>query len=122
VSSGAETAAAIMLAAWKAPGWFPYRQLPRSVRVPHRRLLSKGFAFGGYRSQRLSGGAVLSRQAAAGMAKKPDRRSRSSGKSARSPAKHVWLGDVEAPDEAAAMEKAAAEFNVPAKRLMALRR
>jgi hypothetical protein len=34
----------------------------------------------------------------------------------------VWLGTVESPDEAAAMEKAATEFKVPAKRLMALRR
>lgn len=36
--------------------------------------------------------------------------------------KAVWLGAVEAPDEAAAIEKAAAEFKVPAKTLMALRR
>jgi hypothetical protein len=36
--------------------------------------------------------------------------------------KAVWLGEVEAPDEAAAMAKAAATFKVPAKRLMALRR
>jgi hypothetical protein len=36
--------------------------------------------------------------------------------------KAVWLGAVEAPDEAAAMEKAAAEFRVPANRLMAIRR
>jgi hypothetical protein len=34
----------------------------------------------------------------------------------------VRLGDVEATDEAAATEKAAAEFKGPAKRLMALRR
>ena len=34
----------------------------------------------------------------------------------------VWLGEVEAPDEAAATEKGAAEFRVPANRLMALRR
>jgi hypothetical protein len=33
--------------------------------------------------------------------------------------KAVWLGAVEAPDEGAAMEKAAAEFKVPANRLMA---
>jgi hypothetical protein len=26
----------------------------------------------------------------------------------------LWLGEVEAPDEAAAMEKAAAEFKLPA--------
>jgi hypothetical protein len=37
-------------------------------------------------------------------------------------AKGVRLGIVEAPDEAAAIEKAAAEFNVPANRLMAIRR
>jgi hypothetical protein len=36
--------------------------------------------------------------------------------------KAVWLGDVEAPDEAGAMEKAAAEYKVAASRLMALRR
>jgi hypothetical protein len=36
--------------------------------------------------------------------------------------KAVWLGAVEATDETAAMEKAAAEFNVPANRLMAIRR
>jgi hypothetical protein len=36
--------------------------------------------------------------------------------------KAVWHGEVEAPDEAAAMEKAAAEFKVPATRLMTLRR
>jgi hypothetical protein len=36
--------------------------------------------------------------------------------------KLVWLGDVEAPDEAAALEKAAAEFKVPANRLMTIRR
>ena len=36
--------------------------------------------------------------------------------------KAVWLGDVEPPDEAAAMEKAAVEFKLPINRLMALRR
>jgi hypothetical protein len=36
--------------------------------------------------------------------------------------KAVWLGDVEAPDEAAAMDKAAAEFKQYAAKLMALRR
>jgi hypothetical protein len=34
----------------------------------------------------------------------------------------VWLGEVEASDEAAAMEKAAAEFKVPAAGLMAIQR
>jgi hypothetical protein len=36
--------------------------------------------------------------------------------------KAVWLGTVQAADEATAMEKAAAEFKVPANRLMAIRR
>jgi hypothetical protein len=36
--------------------------------------------------------------------------------------KAVRLGAVEVPDEATAMEKAAAEFKVPANRLMAIRR
>jgi hypothetical protein len=36
--------------------------------------------------------------------------------------KAIWLAAVEAPDETAAMEKAAIEFKVAAKRLMALRR
>jgi hypothetical protein len=36
--------------------------------------------------------------------------------------KAVWLGNVEAPDETAAIEKGAAEFKVPATRLMAIRR
>jgi hypothetical protein len=44
-----------------------------------------------------------------------------------SASKAVWLGEVEAPDEAAATEKGAAEkapaeFKVPVKRLMAIRR
>jgi hypothetical protein len=34
----------------------------------------------------------------------------------------VWLGTVEALDESAAVEKAAAEFKVPANRLMSIRR
>jgi hypothetical protein len=51
------------------------------------------------------------------------RRSRSSGTSHKFTSKKaVWLGEVEAPDEAAAMVKGAAEFKVPAKRLMAIRR
>jgi hypothetical protein len=36
--------------------------------------------------------------------------------------KAVWLGEVEAPDESAAMEKAAEEYKVGAKRLIAFRR
>jgi hypothetical protein len=36
--------------------------------------------------------------------------------------KAVWLGEVEAPDDASAMEKAATEIKVAANRLMAIRR
>jgi hypothetical protein len=36
--------------------------------------------------------------------------------------KLVWLGDVETPDEAAAIGRAAEEFKVSANRLMAIRR
>jgi hypothetical protein len=36
--------------------------------------------------------------------------------------KAAWLGIVEAPDEATATEKAAAEFKVPVTRLMTIRR
>jgi hypothetical protein len=36
--------------------------------------------------------------------------------------KAVWLGNVEAPDQASAIEKGAAEFKVGANRLMAARR
>ncbi len=36
--------------------------------------------------------------------------------------KAVWLGNVEATDEAAAIEKGAAEFKVTATRLLAVRR
>ena len=37
-------------------------------------------------------------------------------------AKQTWVGTVEAPDEATAIEKAAAEFRVPATRLDAVAR
>jgi hypothetical protein len=33
----------------------------------------------------------------------------------------IWIGEVEAPDEAAAIEKAAEQFNVPATKLMVTR-
>jgi hypothetical protein len=36
--------------------------------------------------------------------------------------KAAWLGIVEAPDERTAIEKAAAEFKVPANRLLVVRR
>jgi hypothetical protein len=56
------------------------------------------------------------------MAKKPEPPKPVIWKVYKIASKSVWLGDVEAPNEAAAMEKAAAEFRVPANRLMALRR
>jgi hypothetical protein len=37
-------------------------------------------------------------------------------------AKQTWVGTVEAPDEATAIEKAAAEFRVPAMKLHAVAR
>jgi hypothetical protein len=37
-------------------------------------------------------------------------------------AKQTWVSEVEAVDEAAAIEKAAAQYKVPATRLMATRR
>jgi hypothetical protein len=37
-------------------------------------------------------------------------------------AKAIWLGNLEAPDEATAIEKGSAEFKVPPNRLMAVRR
>jgi hypothetical protein len=36
--------------------------------------------------------------------------------------KAVWLGVVEAPDKATAIEKASTEFKVPASRLLVVRR
>jgi hypothetical protein len=56
------------------------------------------------------------------MAKKPEPPKLINWKVYKIASKAVWLGDVEATDEAAAMEKAAEEFKVPATRLMALRR
>ena len=60
-----------------------------------------------------------SRSILAGMAKKPEPPKPTTYKIA---AKAVRLGTVEAADEATAIEKAAAEFKVPATRLMAVRR
>jgi hypothetical protein len=56
------------------------------------------------------------------MAKKPEPPKPIRWGSYKLAAKAVWLGNVEAPHEAAAIEKGAAEFKVPAKRLMAIRR
>jgi membrane-bound lytic murein transglycosylase B len=58
----------------------------------------------------------------AGMAKRPEPPKPTSWTIYKLAAKAVRLGQVEAPDEAAAIEKAAAEFKVPANRLMATRR
>jgi hypothetical protein len=58
----------------------------------------------------------------AGMPKKPEQSKPIIWKVCKIASKAVWLGDVEAPDEVAAMEKAAAEFKVPATKLMAVPR
>jgi hypothetical protein len=58
----------------------------------------------------------------AAMAKKPDTPKPTTWNIYKIASKAVWLGVVEAPDETAAMDKAAAEFEVPANRLMAIRR
>jgi hypothetical protein len=58
----------------------------------------------------------------AGMVKKPEPPKRTTWNIYKFASKAVWLGVIEAPDEATAMEKAAAEFKVSAKRLMAIRR
>jgi hypothetical protein len=56
------------------------------------------------------------------MAKKPEPPKPTSWTIYKLAAKTVRLGAVEAPDEAAAIEKTAAEFRVPANRLTAIRR
>jgi hypothetical protein len=56
------------------------------------------------------------------MAKKPEPPKPTSWTIYKLAAKTVRLGTVEAPDEAAAIEKTAAEFRVPANRLTAIRR
>ena len=58
----------------------------------------------------------------AGMARKPEPQKPIRRSIYKIAAKAVPLGTVEAPDEATAMEKGAAEFRVPATRLMAIRR
>jgi hypothetical protein len=57
------------------------------------------------------------------MAKKPERPPELTAWSVYKVAKNAaWLGIVEAPDEVTAIEKASAEFKVPASRLLAVRR
>jgi hypothetical protein len=56
------------------------------------------------------------------MAKKPEPPKATTWTVYKLAAKAERLGTVEAPDEATAIEKGAAEFKVPANRLMAIRR
>jgi membrane-bound lytic murein transglycosylase B len=56
------------------------------------------------------------------MAKKPEPPHPTSWYIYKVAAKAIWLGTVEAADEAAAIEKAAAEYKVPASKLIAVRR
>jgi hypothetical protein len=56
------------------------------------------------------------------MTKKPERQKPTTWNIYKSASKAVWLGALEAPDEAIAMEKTSAEFKVPANRPMAIRR
>ncbi len=56
------------------------------------------------------------------MAKKPEPPQPISWSIYRAAHKAIWIGEVEAPDEAAAIEKAAEQFKVPATKLMATRR
>jgi hypothetical protein len=56
------------------------------------------------------------------MARKPEPPPLSSWDVFKIAKKAVWLGIVEAPDKAAAIEKAAEQFKVPATKLMAMRR
>jgi hypothetical protein len=55
-------------------------------------------------------------------AKKPDPLKPTNWNIYKFASKAVWLGIVEAAGESAAMEKGAAEYKVPANRLMAIRR
>jgi hypothetical protein len=56
------------------------------------------------------------------MAKKPEPPKPISWNVYKIASKAVWLAEVEGTDEAAAIEKAATEFKVPATKLMAIRR
>jgi hypothetical protein len=56
------------------------------------------------------------------MAKKPEPPKPISWNVHKIASKAVWLGEVEAPDEATAIERGAMEFKVPATRLTAIRR
>jgi hypothetical protein len=56
------------------------------------------------------------------MAKKPEPPKPTRWSIYKIAAKAIRLGTVEAPDAATAIEKGAAEFGVPANRLMAIRR
>jgi hypothetical protein len=65
---------------------------------------------------------LASRGDTAGMARKPEPPKPIAWGIYKIAAKAVWLGNVEAPDEATAIDKGAAEFKVAANRLMAIRR
>jgi hypothetical protein len=56
------------------------------------------------------------------MSRKPEPTKPTSWSIYKAAAKAVWLGTVEAADEVAAIEKAAAEYKVPAAKLIAVRR
>ncbi len=56
------------------------------------------------------------------MAKKPEPPKPTSWSIYRAAHKAIWIGEVEAPDEVAAIQKAAEQFKVPAMKLMAVRR
>lgn len=57
-----------------------------------------------------------------GMAKKPEQPKLTRWTIYKVAAKQTWVGEVEAVDERGAVEKAAAEFKVPAFKLIAVRR
>jgi membrane-bound lytic murein transglycosylase B len=74
-------------------------------------------------SLRPIGGALSgTRPILAGMAKKPEPQKPTNWTIYKIAAKQTWVGTVEAADEAKAIEKAAAEFRVPATKLHAVRR
>ena len=66
--------------------------------------------------------AISSPVQTAGMAKKPEPPKPTVWNIYKLASKAVWLGTIEAHDAAAAIEKAAAEYKVPASKLMAVGR
>jgi hypothetical protein len=99
-----------------------------AIALSESRISAQRVTFNACSSQRLIGGAFLARPVdTAGMPKRP-----SPDKSQPTPLsswdiykvakKAVWLGTVEAPDNSAAIEKAAKEFKAEAWRLYAVPR